>query len=252
MSNNALIIPDNPQSDNSFHFEFNGIPFNAIIGNDGDPWFYATDVCKACEIDNVSQAVSRLDEDEKATIISNDTGRSHLMVNEPGLYALIGSSRKKTSKNFKRFVNHDVMPALRKRGTYSIKTLSPAEMLVAQAQQMLDHERRLERLEAESAAVPQLANKIADINNRLADSEFLSILLWCKTQNIKEGLQSVALRTKWGKECAEYSRTNGVPIKKALDEPHAPGRYHISVLSAVCKPRSSVPKRQLELPTGGK
>lgn len=72
---------------------------------DGEPWFAASDVCKALEIKNAPQALSRLEEDERfTTIISNDSaasGKSKLsFVNEAGLYSLILSSRKPEAKVF--------------------------------------------------------------------------------------------------------------------------------------------------------
>lgn len=90
---------------------------------DGEPWFAASDVCKALEIKNATQALSRLEEDERfTTIISNDSaasGKSKLsFVNEAGLYSLILSSRKPEAKAFKRWVTHEVIPAIRKTGGY--------------------------------------------------------------------------------------------------------------------------------------
>ena len=88
---------------------------------DGDPWFVAADVCKILELDNVSQAVSRLDEDEKNTIIINDGipgNPTMLIVNEPGLYRLIFLSRKDNAKEFQRKVYHEILPSIRKKGYY--------------------------------------------------------------------------------------------------------------------------------------
>lgn len=90
---------------------------------EGEPWFVAADVCKALEIDNSRQALTRLDEDEKfTTVISNDgaaTGKSSMsFVNEPGLYSLVLGSRKPEAKEFKRWVTHEVIPAIRKHGGY--------------------------------------------------------------------------------------------------------------------------------------
>lgn len=87
------------------------------IEKDGEPWFVATDVCKALEIGNPSQAMVRLDLDEKDTLISNE-GRQMNIVSESGLYSLVLSSRKKEAKAFKRWVTHDVIPTIRKHGAY--------------------------------------------------------------------------------------------------------------------------------------
>lgn len=94
-----------------------------IIKN-GEPWFAATDICSALEIGNPSQALARLDTDEKfTTLISNDgaaSGKSQMsFVSEPGLYSLALGSRKPQAKPFKRWVTHEVIPAIRKHGLYA-------------------------------------------------------------------------------------------------------------------------------------
>lgn len=109
-------------------FQYDGKAVRVLRGEDGAPWWVAVDVCKVLEIGNPSQALSRLDEDEKSqavdpdTIISNEgTGINNLLnlVNEPGLYALILGSRKPEAKAFKRWVTHEVLPQIRKTGGYA-------------------------------------------------------------------------------------------------------------------------------------
>ena len=97
-----------------------------VLMRDGEPWFVAKDVCDCLELGNVSQTCSRLDDDERG-IISNDTpsGKQEmLVVSEPGLYSLIGSSKKQEAKAFKRWVNHEVLPSIRKTGSYSVNRTS--------------------------------------------------------------------------------------------------------------------------------
>lgn len=92
-----------------------------------EPWFMATDVCRALEIKNPSQAISRLEDDERMTVlISNEgaaTGKSMMaFINEPGLYTLVLGSRKKEAKEFKRWVTHEILPSIRRNGFYSTMT----------------------------------------------------------------------------------------------------------------------------------
>jgi hypothetical protein len=89
----------------------------------GDPWFVAADVCSTLGVGNVSQALSRLDGDEK-TLISNEGAPaggppSLNLINEPGLYTLVLGSRKPEAKRFKRWVTHEVLPAIRRTGRYA-------------------------------------------------------------------------------------------------------------------------------------
>lgn len=55
---------------------------------DGEPWFVAADVCKALDIQNITQAIGRLDEDERAMFNIGRQGETNV-VNEPGLYSLV-------------------------------------------------------------------------------------------------------------------------------------------------------------------
>jgi prophage antirepressor-like protein len=99
-----------------------------IVDREGNPWFIASDVCKCLELSNVGQAVAFLDEDEKASyegdltnITNNDVylrGRNPLIVSEAGLYSLILKSRKPEAKAVKRWITHEVLPAIRKHGAY--------------------------------------------------------------------------------------------------------------------------------------
>lgn len=92
---------------------------------DGEPWFVAVDVCRALEIGNPTDAMRRLDADER-TLVSIEGASNGLpvnAVNEPGLYTLILGSRKPEAKAFKRWITHEVIPAIRKYGGYMTKSL---------------------------------------------------------------------------------------------------------------------------------
>ena len=84
---------------------------------DGEPWFVAADVCRALEIQNVTQAMERLDDEERAMFNIGRQGETHI-VNESGLYTLILGSRKPEAKRFKKWVTGDVLPSIRKTGAY--------------------------------------------------------------------------------------------------------------------------------------
>ena len=103
------------------NFAYNNLEVRTIE-IDGCPWFVAKDVCDVLEIKNVSQAVSRLDDDE-TEIITNDTRFDNwetVIISESGLYSLILRSRKPEAKAFKRWVTHEVLPAIRRYCMYAI------------------------------------------------------------------------------------------------------------------------------------
>ena len=97
---------------------------------DDEPWFVAADVCRALEIGNSRMATERLDDDEKGRSSIPTLGGQQEMtvINEPGLYALVLGSRKPEARAFKRWITHEVIPALRKTGTYSLKPMSQLEI----------------------------------------------------------------------------------------------------------------------------
>ena len=105
---------------------------------DGRIHFVAVDVCRALDIKNPSDILKRLDDDEKTKIPESrvvvdpilnigSENREVNVVNEPGLYRLIFSSRKKEALNFQRWVYHEVLPSIRQTGSYSVvKKTKPA------------------------------------------------------------------------------------------------------------------------------
>ena len=123
---------------------------------DGEPWFVAADVCKALELGNPSMTVERLDADEKG-ISSIDTlgGKQRMaIINEPGLYSVILCSRKPEAKAFKRWITHEVIPAIRKYGGYMTKSLleqvlENPNLIYEFARRMLEEQQKNEWLRQE-------------------------------------------------------------------------------------------------------
>lgn len=102
---------------------FNNNEVRKVIDSNGEPWFVAKDICKGLLLNNVSEALSKLDSDEKSDIILTDTaGRPNkfVIVNESGMYGLIMSSRKKEAHDFKKWIRQEVLPSIRKTGSYTL------------------------------------------------------------------------------------------------------------------------------------
>jgi anti-repressor protein len=132
---------------------------NAMFGNvriilqDNEPWFVAKDVCDCLEIKNTTDTLKRLDEDERARLNLGRQGEANV-VNEYGLYSLVMSSRKPEAKEFKRWITHEVLPALRKTGSYSLnipQTLP--EALRAYADEVEQHNKTKALVEAQRPKV---------------------------------------------------------------------------------------------------
>lgn len=107
----------------------------AAHGENGEPMFVAKDVCAALEIKNSRDALARLDDDEKGVVLTDTPGGEQQMqaVNEAGLYVLVLSSRKPEARAFKRWVTHEVLPALRRDGGYMVARDETPEQTMARA-----------------------------------------------------------------------------------------------------------------------
>lgn len=111
---------------NTFTFEGRAL---RVVLRDGEPWWIAADVCAVLDLGNPRQAIVRLDDDEKG-VISNDTPggpQQANIINESGLYSLVLGSRKPESRRFKKWVTSEVLPAIRRTGTYSVVPLQPQQ-----------------------------------------------------------------------------------------------------------------------------
>ena len=107
-----------------------------VVERSGEPWFVAADVCRALGLDSTGKALTRLDDDEKGVNSIHTLGGSQMMtiINESGLYALVLGSRKPEAKAFKRWVTHEVLPAIRRTGRYETpgaEGITPAMVLEA-------------------------------------------------------------------------------------------------------------------------
>lgn len=113
----------------------------------GEPWFVAADVCRVLDHSNVSMAIERLDEDERAKLNLGRQGDTNV-VNEFGLYALVMGSRKPEARAFKRWITHEVLPSIRKYGVYAAGNAPPtAEAVAALLKALHQEQARSEKLE---------------------------------------------------------------------------------------------------------
>ena len=170
---------------------FNAPVFGTLraIMKGGEPWFVAADVCRALEIGNPSQALARLDDDEKiTTLISNEgaaSGKSSMaFVNEPGLYALVLGSRKPEAKAFKRWITHVVIPAIRKHGGYLTaekveEALLNPDVLIRLATELKDERetrRALESKVAEDAPKVLFAQAVEQAENSILVGDLAKLI----------------------------------------------------------------------------
>lgn len=127
-TSNAPTVPTSSAHNDQPH-EFREPVSGAILRGlliDGEPWFVAKDVTQILGLGNPRTSLALLDEDEKGIHILDTPGGKQraTIISEAGLYSLILRSRKPEAKAFKRWVMHEVLPAIRKHGGY----LTPAKL----------------------------------------------------------------------------------------------------------------------------
>ena len=202
-----------------------------VVERDGEPWFVAADVCKALEIANNRDALTRIDDDEKGVALADTLGGKQevTIVNEPGLYSLVLGSRKPEAKVFKRWVTHEVIPTIRKTGGYVqagreeefIERYFPAfsdetklimvKDLRAQVLALKADNAKQQAQLAEQQPKVEFADHVADSKTLLAVSAFAKIV---QNENIKLGRNKLMA---WLRDSG-YLRANNEPYQQYIKQ----------------------------------
>lgn len=225
-------------------------PLRAGLTPDGIPYVIAADVCAIAGHANVSRALERIDEDEKGITIRNTLGGSQNLayVTESGFYALILTFRLRKDnpnhervKQFRKWVTSEVLPTIRKTGTYSIAPpaeptglaleIRNAKQLVAILERQADQEKRYAEQEVKMAAIEartdtKLATIEAKVDAALAgagnDTGFLSLMGFCKLHKIRLSAPDM----KWhGSRISAQCKVNGIKFHQAFHEVYS----HVNV-----------------------
>lgn len=135
-------------------FNYNGQSIRTVLRN-GEPWFVLKDVCDVLDLAHRTVR-QRLSDDVCSTYsIPDSLGRPQetTIINEDGLYDVILESRKPEAKQFRKWITSEVIPSIRKTGAYSLQApKSQAELMLMYAEQFVEYEKRINRLEADTAA----------------------------------------------------------------------------------------------------
>lgn len=127
---------------------FNNEEFGEIrtaVVND-KPMFCLIDICKVLEIKNATDVAKRLDEDELTRLNLGSRAGETNFITESGLYSVILRSDKPNAKKFRKWVTGEVLPSIRKTGTYN-KPMTTAEQIKLLAQGNTELSERMDRLE---------------------------------------------------------------------------------------------------------
>lgn len=150
-------------------FNFDATPIRIQV-LDGAPWFVAMDVCMVLDIANHLDALSRLDDDERGSVIVDTLGGPQRLaaINESGMWKLVLRSRKPAAKRLVRWLTGDVLPSIRRTGGYGQPAASLDLTDAATLHRLLlDHTGRAMAIEARVAELEPQAAALA----RLTDAE---------------------------------------------------------------------------------
>lgn len=135
---------------------------------DGEPWFVLADICRELEISHVKDTATRIDEDDLGqTEVIDRMGRSQKVwiINESGLYTVILRSDKPQAKPFRKWVTSEVLPSIRKHGSYSVQ--SQFADLSPQLQVLIQMETRQKQIEARQV---EQATALAGLEQKLQNT----------------------------------------------------------------------------------
>jgi len=194
---------------------FNSNEFGQIrtVTKDNEPWFVATDICKALELSNPTMATQRIDEDERSKCNLGRQGEA-VIVNEFGLYNLVLASRKQGAKEFKRWITHEVIPSIRKSGGY-----------IAGQEQMSDAELMAKAL---LVAQKQIEERNKQIEVMKPKAIFADAVSTSKTSILVGDLAKLICQNGYQigqKRLFEWLRENGYLIKGGLSKNMPMQRY---------------------------
>lgn len=151
----------------------------------GETWFCLADVCRPLGLE-AKHVKGRLKAEGVAfsDTLTGGGKQKMLYIDEGNLYRAIFQSHKPEAERFMDWVTSEVLPAIRKTGGYQVKPMSMAENLAAQAQLLVEQEKRIARIEQRvdhaltAIARPQADNWIADMKD--------SIHAYCEAKGLSE------------------------------------------------------------------
>lgn len=162
-----------------------------------EPMFCLTDICKALEMSNPTMVAQRLDDDERTKLDLGRQGETNF-ITESGLYAVILRSDKPNAKKFRKWVTSEVLPSIRKTGSYNKPmTTSGQIQLLAQGYTELEQE----------------VNNIKDVVGELKDN---APLYSCDIDEIQQHVKRRVVNILGGKQSEAY-RDNSIRNKTFSD-----------------------------------
>ncbi|QOP65009.1 anti-repressor Ant [Mycobacterium phage Firehouse51] len=157
-----------------------------VVVIDGDPWFVLADLCKVLGMARgASQITDRLDDGVRQTYpISDSLGRTQqaTIVSESGMYEVVIRSDKPEAVKFRRWITGEVLPAIRKTGSYSLDAQVPKTLPEA----LRAYAREVEAREAAEAYARELEPKAEYVDDFVSPDDCLTFRTLANQINMKE------------------------------------------------------------------
>lgn len=193
---------------------FNSPEFGAIrtIEKDGEPWFVGKDVAVVLGYGDTDQALRKhIDDEDKLTRRFDGSGQNRQMtiINESGLYSLVLSSKLPTAKKFKRWVTSEVIPSIRKTGSYSALDMT-----------QLSPEMQMLKLLTDKAIATELAQKQQEQHLQLVEQKVEGIreLVGINPNQWREDCRRPIVRIANRMGGNEYIRDVNAEVFQQVDE----------------------------------
>ena len=206
-----------------------------LLQENGEPLFCLTDVCNALELNSGDVRKRLTDEVVSIHPISDSLGRQQKtnFINEDGLYDVVLDSRKENAKRLRKWVTSEVLPSIRKTGSYSLRPMTHIQMLAAQAQAMVELEQR-QLEQAQQISLQEARLKVVEKKNEELEKERL--LFEGENFNFplsQESLPEVSLRDKIRGLVNKYASINQIDHNMVWNKVYQElyYRYGISVRS---------------------
>lgn len=188
-----------------------------VFLEEGEPLFVAKDIASILGYSNTAEAIATHcksgDIEKRYVPHPNGVGGTNLQVlKEANVYRLIMRSNLESASRFQDWVTEEVLPSIRKTGSYSIKPLSQAELLLQQAQVIVDLEKRqiaqegkIQQLTEENEEIRKDFDYLKSKTNNTPD--FYSVVGYCSLKGISINLEDAK---QLGKEASKICKANGI------------------------------------------
>jgi prophage antirepressor-like protein len=219
MNELSIVPPNEPLS-----FKFGDDEIRVMRDEGAEPLFVASDVCKALGLSNPSVALAALPDDEKGIReVYTVRGMQNLLtVTESGMYRLVFRSNKPLAEKFRRWVLHEVLPAVRKSGSYSVQPQQSSNPSIQALRQIVD-------------VIEQIDNRVALLEESAGwQADYYTVLGYFR--KFKMVAPSTNERQSIGIRATKLSHERGRSIGKANDARWGEvNSYHVSILDEIVK-----------------